>query len=171
MNTVGRWLSRVRAQESGQSLVEVALTLPILLLILVGIVDIGRVYGAKVAVTNAAREAAIQAARDPQAKADVICQRARDELGAGGGTCSTAPIIITCYRAGVRWVACGNETSAALLFQNGSGDGVTDGRGGADVSVTVRYQISLLSTYLISRAFSVNPVTLSATASFAGLGE
>ena len=168
MNSVGRWLSRVSAQERGQSLVEVALTLPILLLILIGIVDIGRVYSAKVAVTNAAREAAIQAARDPQATADVICQRARDELGAGDGTCSTAPIIITCDRAGV---PCGNEMSATLLFQNGSGDGVTDGRGGADVSVTVRYQISLLSTYLISRAFSVNPVMLSATASFAGLGE
>ena len=101
---------------------------------------------------------------------DAICQRARDELGAGPGTCATAPIFITCDRAGA---PCGNETSAALLFQNGAaGDGGrTDGRGGADVSVTVSYQVSLLSTYLVSRVFDLNPVTLSATASFGGLGE
>jgi hypothetical protein len=163
-------LARLNADDRGQSLVEVALTLPLLLVILIGIVDIGRIYTTKLAVTNAAREAAIQAARDPQARADAICQRARDELGAGTGTCNGTPIFITCDRAGA---PCGNESSVALLFQNGgAGDGgVTDGRGGADVSVTVSYQISLLSTYLVSRAFNVNPVTLRATASFAGLGE
>jgi Flp pilus assembly protein TadG len=167
---VRRSLARWGAEARGQSLVEVALTLPLLLLLVIGIVDVGRIYTYKLAVTNAAREAAIQAARDPQATADVICQRARDELGAGAGNCNTVPILVTCDRAGA---PCGNATAAAVLYQNGPvGDGgVTDGRGGADVSVTVSYQLSLISTYLVSRAFNVNPVTLSATAAFAGLGE
>lgn len=162
MRTIGRASSRAHADERGQSLVEVALCLPLLLLIVIGIVDIGRVYAYKVAVTNAAREAAIYAARDPQAPADAICRRARSELGAGAAAtpCSTAPITISCTRAGA---ACGNTTAfPAPLFQTG---------GGADVTITVRYDVSLLSAYLVSRAFQVNPVPVSAGAVFSGLGK
>lgn len=46
-----------RRSQRGQSLVEVALVLPILLLILMGIFDVGRAVFAMNAVTNAAREA------------------------------------------------------------------------------------------------------------------
>jgi Flp pilus assembly protein TadG len=44
--------------KQGQSLVEFALVLPILLLILLGVVDLGRVYYAYVTLTNASREGA-----------------------------------------------------------------------------------------------------------------
>jgi Flp pilus assembly protein TadG len=47
-----------RSNERGQSLVETALVLPILLLILMGIFDFGRAVFAYNAVSNAAREAA-----------------------------------------------------------------------------------------------------------------
>jgi Flp pilus assembly protein TadG len=47
-----------RSNERGQSLVETALVLPILLLILMGIFDFGRAVFAFNAVSNAAREAA-----------------------------------------------------------------------------------------------------------------
>lgn len=47
-----------RRSERGQSLVETALVLPILLIILMGIFDFGRAIYAYNAVSNSAREAA-----------------------------------------------------------------------------------------------------------------
>jgi Flp pilus assembly protein TadG len=154
-----RFVRSTAAQDGGQSLVEVALALPILLLIVLGIVDVGRAYAYKSAVTNAAREAAIYAARDPQAGLNAVCQRARDELGAGAAAkpCSTTPIAVQCVRAGA---PCGD--ASAVLFQSG---------GGADVTVTVRYDVSLLTTYLVGKAFRIAPLPVSATATMGGLGE
>jgi Flp pilus assembly protein TadG len=154
------------AEDRGQSLVEIALCLPILLLLVLGTVDVGRIYATKIAMTNAAREAAAFAARNPQVAADGaggICQRARDELGVGGAAspCTTAPITVTCTRAPS--IACGSNTDP-VLYQ-------TDGAAGADVTVTVSYRMSLLSTYLVSRAFTVNPITVSGSAVFVGLGQ
>lgn len=48
----------LRHPQRGQSLVELALVLPIVLWLLLGIVDFGRVYFVHVASTNAAREGA-----------------------------------------------------------------------------------------------------------------
>ncbi|MBG6189172.1 Flp pilus assembly protein TadG [Arthrobacter sp. CAN_A212] len=49
-------MKRLRS-ESGAAAVEFALVVPILLLVLVGIVEFGRVYSAQLQVTSAAREA------------------------------------------------------------------------------------------------------------------
>lgn len=52
-------LFRRRLQdEQGQSLVELAVVLPVLLLILFGIIEFGRVFGAYLTLTSASREAA-----------------------------------------------------------------------------------------------------------------
>lgn len=155
-----------RAGEGGQSLVEVAVCLPILLLIVIGIVDIGRVFTYKVAVANAAREAAFYGASDPQTATNglkSICQRARDELGAGSAPdpCSTTSITVSCSRGGLD---CGTAPAVPALYQTATA-------GGAEVSVTVTYRVPLLSTYLVGRAFNVNPVSISATAMFVGLGQ
>lgn len=171
---MNRRLAEARMSERGQSLVEVALALPMLLLILLGIVDIGRLYAFKTATTNAAREAALYAARDATALTDDltlpdgtvvvgICHHARDELGmaATASPCSTAPVTIACLRGGQ---PCGNDASSPRLFQ-------TYGAGGAGVTVTVTYNVSLLTGYLIGTVFRVNPVPVSATAAFAGLGQ
>jgi TadE-like protein len=48
-------LSRLRGKR-GQSLVETAMVLPVLVLLMLGMVDYGRAYYFQVAVTNAARE-------------------------------------------------------------------------------------------------------------------
>src|SRR5437016_9760379 len=62
----GRMLSRVmRCQrlsysKRGQAIVETALLLPILMLLVMGSADLGRVFYYSIAVTNAAREAARQ---------------------------------------------------------------------------------------------------------------
>ena len=45
-------------KERGQSLVEFALVLPLLILILLGIFDLGRVYNTYIVITNAARNGA-----------------------------------------------------------------------------------------------------------------
>jgi Flp pilus assembly protein TadG len=153
----------LRRDEGGQSLVEVALTLPLLLLIVIGIVDVGRVYAFEASVTNAAREAAAYAARDPQATADAICQRARDELRVGGSGCATADLTITCTRV-APIDNCGNETMRPVLYQ-------TPGQAGSDITVTVTYSVPLLTGYLVGRVFTVNPVNISATAWFPGLSQ
>ena len=56
------WLGDVKR---GQSLVEVAIAFPVLLIILAGILDLGRAYMTLVALNDAAAEGATYAARSP----------------------------------------------------------------------------------------------------------
>ncbi|HET8787105.1 MAG TPA: TadE/TadG family type IV pilus assembly protein, partial [Candidatus Limnocylindrales bacterium] len=49
---------RPRRRQAGQSVVEFALVVPVLLLIVIAVADFGRLYNAAVAVESAAREAA-----------------------------------------------------------------------------------------------------------------
>ncbi len=56
--------------DRGQALVELALIAPILIIIMLGVIDYGRVYFAYVSVTNGARIGADYAATDPAAAAD-----------------------------------------------------------------------------------------------------
>jgi Flp pilus assembly protein TadG len=51
--------------QKGQSLVEVAITLPVLILIMAGILDLGRAYFTYVALSDAAAEGAAYAAINP----------------------------------------------------------------------------------------------------------
>src|SRR5258708_11445277 len=57
---------RFHRRNQGQSLVEFALILPILLTIVAGAVDMGRLFFAYVTIENAAREAAFYGAFKPQ---------------------------------------------------------------------------------------------------------
>jgi Flp pilus assembly protein TadG len=60
--TANQYRSRPPA---GQSLVEFALVLPVLLLLILGAVDFGRLFSTKISLTNAAREGANYLARNP----------------------------------------------------------------------------------------------------------
>ncbi len=60
-----------RRHESGQGLLEFALILPVLLMILAGVLDLGRLYFAYVAVTDAAAEGASYAASYPNEVAEI----------------------------------------------------------------------------------------------------
>ena len=62
---IPRILPRRRERTRGQSLVEFALVLPIMLLLLAGAIDLGRLFYAYVAVENAAKEGALFGARSP----------------------------------------------------------------------------------------------------------
>ena len=53
-----RLIKRMRKSEAGQSMVEMALVLPILLLLVGGIMDFGWLFYNQLALTNAAREGA-----------------------------------------------------------------------------------------------------------------
>ena len=67
----GRFLHRLMEEGRGQSLVEFALVLPVLMILVLGTLDFGRVYFAYVSVTNAARNGADFAAGGPAASADL----------------------------------------------------------------------------------------------------
>ena len=81
-------LARVRARvargrrENGAALVETALTLPILLLVCVGILEFGRAYQAWQVVTNASREGA-RVAVLPGTSDGAVTERVRAYLRAG----------------------------------------------------------------------------------------
>ncbi|MGE5137885.1 MAG: TadE/TadG family type IV pilus assembly protein [Rudaea sp.] len=59
--------------QRGQSLVEVALLAPLLVLILLGALDLGRVYDAYVTITNASREGARYGAANPTCYVQTNC--------------------------------------------------------------------------------------------------
>ncbi len=94
-------------QEKGNSIVEFALLAPILLLLLFGLVDFGRVFDAWVVTTNAAREgaryAASYASQDYLTTAQVqqlARQKALDYLNDGLGarpdvTYASSDIVVT----------------------------------------------------------------------------
>jgi Flp pilus assembly protein TadG len=74
---------RQRASESGQAVIELALTLPLLLLIVMGILDFGLMFQRYEVVTNAAREGARVGVLPNYTAADVQA-RAQQYLTSGG---------------------------------------------------------------------------------------
>jgi hypothetical protein len=60
-----RSLHRLSTSERGQSLTELAIALPVLLVLLLGVLDVGRVFWAVVALKDAASEGASYAAYYP----------------------------------------------------------------------------------------------------------
>jgi Flp pilus assembly protein TadG len=86
-------LRRPAGSQSGQSLVEVALALPVLLLLLVGIIEIGRFAYYSIVVANAARAGAQYAAQNLATAYDNagIRRAARNDGQASGGITITVP--------------------------------------------------------------------------------
>src|SRR4026207_400283 len=74
---------RRRPRSRGQSLVEFALILPLLLIFLATILDLGRIYYANISLLNAAREGAFQASKTPGSYVD-------------GQPCNTATNLVVC---------------------------------------------------------------------------
>jgi Flp pilus assembly protein TadG len=118
---------RHRKKQSGQSLVETAITLPVVLLLALGVTDIGRSFYYREAVTNSVRQALrIAVSSYQQSTADTICG------GSAGG-----PLAVTVTSAvppaGGSIVTIANQ--AAL---ESSSDGTPAGSviAGATISVT-----------------------------------
>ena len=96
----------VSTRSRGQSLVELALILPVFMLFFAAILDLGRIAAAQVAVANAAREGAFQAARTPTdfttasgcpagGLTNVIFCRIKLE-SSGGVTISPSDVAVSC---------------------------------------------------------------------------
>ena len=90
----------------GQSLVELALILPVFMLFFAAILDLGRVAAAQIAVTNAAREGVFQAAKTPtdhdsttscpaDGASNVIYCRIKLE-SSGGVTIAPTDVAVSC---------------------------------------------------------------------------
>ena len=70
MNRHRRESGKQKRRERGQSLVETAVVLPILILLVAAIVDFGRVFDAYIVLTNAAREGARFGSVNPELPVD-----------------------------------------------------------------------------------------------------
>lgn len=81
-------------QETGQALIEMAIILPLILLILAGVFDFGRVLHAYTVVENATREAAFAGAAEPLSEAN-LRNLIDAELLRGGVTTGTATSTVS----------------------------------------------------------------------------
>lgn len=128
----------------GQSLVEFALVMPLLLVIVLGVADLGRAYYYTSAIANAARVgAAYAAANGPSTTAASVVAKACNETG------------FVAYSASP---ACpGLDATTAF--------------GVGRVTVTVTYDFTFFSAYLLNRIFDVNPLVLRASATFPSLSR
>ena len=79
-------LKTSRRSEHGQATIELALTLPLLLLVVLGVFDFGLMFQRFEVVTNAAREGARLAVLTSQYSTAAARQRALDYLASGGIT-------------------------------------------------------------------------------------
>lgn len=68
------WKEKREGKEKGQSILEVALVLPVILLILAGVLDLGRLYYVTVALTDAAGEGATYAAINPNDTDEIVAR-------------------------------------------------------------------------------------------------
>ena len=91
-----RW-SRWRG-EHGQDIIELALVLPLVLVIVMGIVDLGRAFNTYMVITNAAREAARTAAVNPAATSTINEAALRETRQAG---ISDGAVTVTVFPASV----------------------------------------------------------------------
>lgn len=108
-----------RCAAAGQSVVEFALLLPLLLLLVIGVVDLGRVYFSYITVTNAAREGARYGAARPTETSQIINRAINEAQGSG--------VILT---------------NVSVSCPNGS---CTQGN---PIQVTVSYNFQLITAYL-----------------------
>jgi Flp pilus assembly protein TadG len=127
----GRIRSRIARQrrQRGASAAELALLLPLLLVMLLGAVDFCRLFYAYTTITNAARNGALWAA---------------DPLANGTVTPSQSPYATVQAAA----LADANGLNPALTTSNITSSTGSDGGGNATVTVNVQYNFSLFTSYL-----------------------
>jgi len=106
---------------AGQSLVEFALCLSLLIVILLGVLDLGRAFHSYIVITNAAREGAYYGSMHPL-ETNAIVHRVLSEAQDSGVRLTASDVTIS-----------------------------SSGLSGTPIRVTVRYNFSLLSAFLLGR--------------------
>jgi hypothetical protein len=136
-----------RSRSHGQSLVELALVLPVLLVLVLAAVDLGRIFFARIAVTNAAREGAYEASYHGTFVANAACSSSNSVMCA---IVNEAQSSLTISPADVAW-SCNNA------------GGCAPGAFGDRVSIKVTGHFSLL-TPILSVFFGGTNIGFSSTA-------
>ena len=122
-----RFTRHVRGRQRGQSLVEAAITLPVVLLLALGVTDLGRSFYYREAVSNSVRQALRMAVSPYQRNtADSVC------MGTSGGPLAVTVTSAVPPSGGLIWTI---ATQAAL---ESSQDGTAAGSAiaGATIAVT-----------------------------------
>jgi len=142
-----------RGTSRGQALVELALILPVLLLLLLGAIDFGRVFYSQITVNDAAREGALEGSRNPTSfLAGTACTSANKETNrimcrtlneAKGGFVTVAPADVS--------VSCSTGTCPAAPAL------------GQTISVAVAGRMTLLTPF-IGAVFGSQTLALSGSA-------
>ena len=119
----------IQTRTRGQSLVELALILPVFMLFFAAILDLGRIAAGQIAVQNAAREAAFQAAANPTdfdptmpCPANGLTNKIYCRIvleSSGGITIAASDVAVTCRLSGATV-----DTSCATM-PSGIGNTVT----------------------------------------------
>jgi len=144
--------------ESGQSLVEVAFGMVILLVLLAGVLDLGRMYFTFVALEDSVGEAALYLAINP------LCP----DASSGPDCADPNNAEFRARHAGGSVVDWTQTTIKFDIPTDSSGTPITSV--GEPVSVTLEYPYYLI-TPIIPRIAGVNPLTLSTHASQIIIGE
>ena len=161
-------VNRIYRQATGQSMVEIALTLPLLILIVIVLIDFGIVFASYLSLVNATREGAVFATMYPQlanttcgsnphdlgfAYSGTACTIAQDDqsYGGGGGVYSSTVTIWNEYTNRIKndvFVVVGEQLKASQLADQDilyidrpvlrSGCGYT---AGCPITVTVHYRV------------------------------
>jgi Flp pilus assembly protein TadG len=124
---------------SGQGIVELALALPLLLLLMLGTIDIGRVFFDYVQLRNAVREGAGYGARVPTDTAGITLRVNRHGIPA------STNIVVACT---------GDCTTT---------DGVPNGVG--TIEVTATHTFTPITTAFLQTWFGIDPITISVKSS------
>ena len=130
-------------RDDGQSLIEVALALPLLLMTVLGVIDAGRAFYYASAIASAAQVGAAYAATHVDtATADSVAVKVCNATGLA--EYSASPV-------------CSGLVTVATFGP------------GRDAVVTVTYSFRPISAYLASRLFPVNDLPLRASSTFPSL--
>jgi Flp pilus assembly protein TadG len=170
-------------RQRSQALIEFALVSPVLLLLLFGIVDIGRAIFYYDTINHAAREGArtaVRASNQLPTNADVLTTVSTQMLGAPvSAPCPQGPVTGTTPPANAGWVyitepgppgtveatpppnAPGGQYPA---LANGSCSAVNPASGNSQLQVTIRFNLVLI-TPIVAQA-TANHVVLTAAAIF-----
>jgi Flp pilus assembly protein TadG len=131
--------NEMQKDSRGQSLVETALMLPFLMLILTGVIDLGRVYYTYVTITNGAREGARFGANDPNDTTG-IKNRAVQEAASStlNPALATSNVTVDCS-------AVSPESYSSSYCLNNTNPHVSNGE---KVRVTISYGFQFITTYI-----------------------
>jgi Flp pilus assembly protein TadG len=101
-------------QEQGQDLIELALVLPLLFVILMGVVDVGRAFNTYMVLTNAAREGARQATITPYAVSTITEAALYETRNAGLSDAAVAVSVVSASSGNPVQVTVGHDFALLL---------------------------------------------------------